>query len=305
MLKRYAKDSIAAYIFLLPVIVGTLLFTAYPIVMSLFYSFTDLRAGLPSRMTFENYVNLFSVGDISHEFFRSLGITMLYVVSSTVINIVLSYALALFLKKNIKGIRVIRLLCYLPVLIPGIAGGLIWRDIFAYDADGFARNMGVINSVLTNFGLKPLTFFNSASTAMPTLLLTGLWGIGGGMIMWLAALGNIPDDLYESAELDGAGYFRKLFSITIPLTTSMLFYNLVTSLISGLQIFNTYATYGLGEGESLYFVGIQIYIKAFPRDLGIPEQGLACAMSWILFIIIGALSLVMFKTNNWVKYNDD
>ena len=303
MLKRYAKDSISAYIFLLPVIVGTLLFTAYPIVMSLFYSFTDLTAGLPSRMTFENYVNLFA-GYEAQGFFRSLGITILYVVCSTVINIVLSYALALFLKKNIKGIRAIRLLCYLPVLIPGIAGGLIWREVFAYDGSDVAA-YGVINTALHNMGFKTLTFFDSPKTAMLTLLFSGLWGIGGGMIMWLAALGNIPDDLYESAELDGAGYFRKLFSITIPLTTSMLFYNLVTSMIGGLQIFNTFATYGVGAGESLYFVGIRIYLTAFPGNLGIDAQGLACAMSWILFLIIGALSLVMFKTNNWVKYNDD
>ena len=304
MLKRYAKDSIAAYIFLLPVIVGTLLFTAYPIVMSLFYSFTDLKAGAyPSQITFENYANLFT-GYEARDFFRSLGLTMLYVVSSTVINIVLSYALALFLKKNIRGIRVIRLLCYLPVLIPGIAGGLIWREVFAYDGSSVAA-YGVINTALHNMGLKPLTFFESEKTAMLTLLFSGLWGIGGGMIMWLAALGNIPDDLYESAELDGAGYFKKLFAITIPLTTSMLFYNLVTSLISGLQIFNTFATYGVGAGDSLYFVAIRIYLTAFPGDLGIPAQGMACAMSWILFIIIGALTLVMFKTNNWVKYNDD
>ena len=304
MLKRYAKDSIAAYIFLLPVIVGTLLFTAYPIVMSLFYSFTDLKAGAyPTRLTFENYANLFTGYD-AHEFFRSLGLTILYVVSSTVINIVLSYALALFLKKNIRGIRVIRLLCYIPVLIPGIAGGLIWREVFAYDGTDIAA-YGVINTALHNMGLKPLTFFESSSTAMLTLLFSGLWGIGGGMIMWLAALGNIPDDLYESAELDGAGYFKKLFFITIPLTTSMLFYNLVTSLISGLQIFNTFATYGVGAGDSLYFVAIRIYLTAFPGNLGIPAQGMACAMSWILFLIIGALTLVMFKTNNWVKYNDD
>lgn len=304
MLKRYAKDSIAAYIFLLPVIVGTLLFTAYPIGMSLFYSFTDLKAGAyPSQMTFENYANLFT-GYEARSFFRSLGLTMLYVVSSTVINIVLSYALALFLKKNIRGVRVIRLLCYLPVLIPGIASGLIWREVFAYDGSSVSA-YGVINTALHNMGLKPLTFFESADTAMLTLLFSGLWGIGGGMIMWLAALGNIPEDLYESAELDGAGYFKKLFAITIPLTTSMLFYNLVTSLISGLQIFNTFATYGVGAGDSLYFVAIRIYLTAFPGDLGIPAQGMACAMSWILFVIIGALTLVMFKTNNWVKYNDD
>lgn len=305
MLKRYAKDSIAAYIFLLPVIVGIALFTAYPIVMSLFYSFTDFTGvGDPTMLTFDHYVNLFA-GYEAEGFFRSLGLTMLYVVSSTVLNIVLSYALALFLKKNIRGMRVIRLFCYLPVLIPGIAGGLIWKEVFAYDANELVRYYGVFNTMLYNLGLKPLTFFDSEKTAMLTLLFSGVWGIGGGMIMWLAALGNIPDDLYESAELDGAGYFRKLFAITIPLTTSMLFYNLITSLIGGLQVFNTFATYSTGAGDSLYFVAIRIYLTAFPGDLGIPAQGLACAMSWILFLIIGALTLVMFKTNNWVKYNDD
>ena len=303
--KRFVKDTVAAYIFLLPVIVGTLLFTAYPIVMSLLYSFSDFNGAFATVFNFDNYKNIFSMDGEFIPFMSSLGKTFVYVICSTVVNMVLSYILALFLRKNIKGIKVIRLLCYLPCLIPALASGLIWRDAFAYNAMEVVKDYGIFNTWLHKIGLKPLTFFDSKNTAMITLIFTGLWGVGGGLIMWLAALENVSPDLYEAASLDGAGYLRQVFTITIPLTTNMLFYNLLTSVIGGLQMFNTFAIYGVGAEESLFFVAIKIYLTAFPGNLGVPHEALACAMSWILFIIIAALTMVMFKTNKWVKYSDE
>ena len=306
MLKRYAKDSIVAYIFLLPVIVGIGLFTVYPIIMSLFYSFSDFNGAYATVISFDNYISLFTRGSGEFDgFMSSLGLTCVYVVCSTALNIVLSYSLALFLRKQIRGIRVIRLLCYLPCLIPALASGLIWKDAFAYNAMGKVQSYGIFNTWLYNMGLKPLTFFESSSSSMVTLIFTNLWVIGSGMIMWIASLENVPPDLYESADLEGAGYFRKVFSITLPLTPNMLFYNLLTSLISGLQIFTTFAVYGTGADDSLYFVAIRIYTAAFPGNLGIPDYGLACAMAWILFLVIAALTAILFKTNKWVKYSDE
>lgn len=305
-MKGYAKDTAVAYLFLAPVIVGIALFTAYPIVMSLFYSFSDFNGSYATVINFDNYIALFDGS--SGEFFgfmRSLGITALYVVCSTALNLVLSYALALFLRRQVKGIRAIRLLCYLPCLVPAMASGLIWKDAFAYNAMGIASEYGIFNSWLYALGLEPFPFFEAASTSMFSLILTNLWTVGGGMIMWIAALENVPPELYESAELEGAGYFTRVFSITIPLTTNMLFYNLLTSLINGLQIFTTFAVYGTGTDESLYFVAIRIYTAAFPGNMGVPNYGLACAMAWVLFLIIAALTAVMFKTSKWVTYGDE
>lgn len=303
--KRFIKDTVAAYIFLLPVIVGIALFTAYPIVMSLFYSFSDFNGAYATVINLDNYKNLFSLDGEFIPFMSSLGKTFIYVICSTTLNLVLSYILALFLRKNIKGIKVIRLLCYLPCLIPALASGLIWKDAFNYNAMGLVKNYGIFNTWLYKLGLKPLTFFASKNTAMITLIFSGIWGVGGGLIMWLAALENVSPDLYEAASLDGAGYLRQVFTITIPLTTNMLFYNLLTSVIGGLQVFNTFAVYGTGAEDSLFFVAIKIYVTAFGGNLGVNHEALACAMSWILFIIIAALTLVMFKTNKWVKYSDE
>lgn len=193
----------------------------------------------------------------------------------------------------------------MPCLIPGLASGLIWRDAFKYNAMGLVQNYGIFNTWFHKLGLPAFPFFESAQTAMFSLILSGMWGLGGGLIMWLAAFENVSPELYESASLDGAGYWRQVFSITIPLTTNMLFYNLITSMIGGLQVFGTFATYGVGTDESLYFVVIRIYNTAFGGNLGVNNEALACAMSWILFLVIGLFTAIMFKTNKWVKYSDE
>jgi multiple sugar transport system permease protein len=250
----------------------------------------------------KNYKDIFdfSITGYGTRVFGSLKITFIYVICNVSLSLVLSYILALFLRRAIKGIRVIRVLCYLPCLIPGIASGIIWNDVFTCNLSD-PMFTGLINTWLLKLGFNQLTFFSEASTSLPTLILTGLWGMGGGMIMWLAAFENISPDLYEAARIDGAGYLRQVFAITVPLSTPILFYNLVTSLIGGLQVFGTYATYGTGVDDSLNFIAIRIYITAFTDS----NYGLACAMAWLLFVIIGALTLLMFKLSGWIQYGED
>lgn len=300
-LKRKFKDNLVSYAFLLPVIIGIGVFAFFPIIMSVSYSFSDYNGSYAQNFGIFNYQELFDIS-IAGSFIpvmKSFGITFTYVIVSMAIMTVLSYALALFLKKNVKGSRIIRLLCYAPCLIPGFIGGFIWRDIFSYDAMGVGN--GLFNNWLTSVGLQPFPFFEDKNTTMFSLILTNLWTVGGGMIMLLAAFGNISPELYEAAEIDGAGYFKKLFKITIPLSTPIIFYNVVTSVISGLQIFATYGAYGTGAEESLYFISIRIYRMAFENG----EYGLASATSYLLFAVIAALSAVMFKLNGWVHYGDE
>ena len=305
---RRIKNDLISYVFLLPFIVGALVFTAFPIVMSVLYSFSNYNGARATQMGFFNYINMFSMGrgGLFLPVMKSFGVTFIYVIASTVINLGLSYILALFLHNKIKGIKIIRVLCYLPCLIPGLASGFIWRDVLSYGvptAGNPYNGLGLFNMWLTKAGLPTATFFESENTAMLSLLFTGLWGLGGGMIMWLAAFENISPEYYEAARIDGAGYMRCLLKITIPLSTPILFYNMVVSMISGLQVFGTFAAYGTGKNESLYFIAIRIYITAFSGS--VHNHGLACAMSWVLFLIIGMLTLVMFKTGNWVQYGDD
>lgn len=300
--KTYVKKSLVSYTFLLPVFIGMAVFAAYPIIMSMVYSFTDYNGSFATRVGVFNYVAMFdfSAGGKFFDIFNSFSVTFIYVLASTVLNLVLSYVLALFLKAEVKGIRVIRLLCYLPVLIPGFVSGFVWGQIFSYNADGIGN--GIINSWLTQLGLPTLTFFASAKTSLLTLIMTNLWTVGGGMIMLLAAFANISPEYYEAAKMDGAGYFKQLFYITVPMSTPILFYNLVVSIISGLQIFATMAAYGTGMEDSLYFIAIRIYRTAFT---GNNDYGLACAEGYLLFLIIALLSLLMFKFNGWVHYGDD
>lgn len=302
-LKTKLKSNLISYIFLTPFIVGALVFTAYPLISSLWYSFTDYNGAYAYNFGIFNYASIFT--EEAGAVFTSFGLTFAFTISSTVINLVLSYILALFLHNNMPGIRIIRVLCYLPCLIPGLASGFIWRDILSYAAPIPNRpyeGLGIINVWLKKMGLPVATFFGSAQTSMLSLLFTGLWGLGGGMIMWLAAFDNISPDLYEAAKIDGANYFHSLFKITLPLSTPILFYNMVVTIIAGLQVFGTYAAYGVGEGSSLYFIAIYIYREAFEIH---QYRGYASAVAWLLFAVIAALTLVMFKLNNWVHYGDD
>ena len=138
---------------------------------------------------------------------------------------------------------------------------------------------------------------------MFAVIFMGLWGIGGGMILWLSAFKNIPNGVYEAADIDGASVFTKVFKITIPMSTSMIFYNLIMGLIGALQVNSTliYAPRdGRGYENSVYFVGVKIYREAFVRD----NLGYASAIAWVLFLVIAILTLVCFKTNKWVYYGD-
>ena len=296
-LLRGVKREYSNWLFMSPFIVGFLVFVLYPIVMSLAYSFTDYNSIRITEIGFFNYADIFDFSrfGMGHDIWKSYGLTALYAVLSIPLNIFLSYTLALLLQKNIPGIKAIRLLCYLPVLIPGIVFGQIWMDMLGYPE-------GLINPWLAQLGLSKHTFFSAESTQLMTLLVVSQWGVGGGMIVWLAALENVPKTLYEAAEIDGARFFTKLFRITLPMSSPIIFYNLICSLIACLQTFDSYPYLGVGENTATNFISIPIYLTAFAGD--VHNYGLACAMAWILFLVIAVLTGVMFRTSKWVFYGD-
>lgn len=293
---KWCRWNIPCYLFLSPFLIGFFLFTLYPIVASLCYSFMDYNGVVIFDIGLFNWEELFSTGPggIWEGVSRSFGLTFGYALLSIPLNMVLSYTLALVLHKKLKGIRFLRLLCYLPVLIPSIVFGQIWRDMLAYPN-------GLINQWMTSLGLPANTFYDGEGTQFWTLLITAQWGIGGGMIMWLAALNNIPGTLYESARLDGAGYFRCLFRITLPMSTPIIFYNLISAIIACLQTFDTYSYIGRGVNDGMYFVSVRVYVTAFVEK----SFGMACAVAWLLFIVIACLTALTFKTSKWVFYGED
>lgn len=293
--RRKIFDQMTSWLFVMPVVLGILLFTLVPMVSSLVYSFTEyslLNSDPTEFVGFDNFVKIFTSD--WNNFGTSLANTFIYTFVSLPMTLVLSFSLGLLLAKQMPGIKIFRALIYLPVMIPAVVSGLLWADILDYE-------MGVVNMIFKSIGLQPYGFFSTEATSLPTFIMMGLFGVGGGMILWIAQIKAIPDAMMESAQIEGAGYFTKLFKIIIPMCTPMIFYNLVLGIIGSLQVFAAaYVLATPATGAALNFMTVYIYNTAF----SLFSMSYACAMSWILFLIIGIFTLIVFKTGGWVYYGE-
>ena len=301
---RSARSQLGWAAFTLPVILGVLIFSLYPMVISLYYSFFKTYTGTTNLPEFYingflnfgifNYKKMFTMDP---EVWQSLGITFLYAVVVVPASLVLSFLVALLMNSKVKGIGVFRVVYYLPVIIPTTISGLLWADFFNV-------RFGLANQILTALGLPESRFLESADTALVTFMSINLWTLGASMILWLSALKNVPENLLEAAKIDGAGPFTRMFRITVPMCTPVLFYNLITGIIGALQTLDSVMTLmgdsGAGPDNSLLFYAYKIYGTAFMSY----DMGYACALAWFLFVIIGGLTLLAFKTSKWVYYGD-
>lgn len=299
-LKKRIKESLTGWLFLLPMTFGICLFTLVPIIQSLWYSFYDYD--VVSRFDFvgfQNYVNAFKdplMGKI-------VGNTLFFAVVNIPVVIIGSYLLALLLNVEKKGVKAFRVLYYLPCVMPAIVGGIVWSYIMRYDSAG--ETPGLFNTIFTSLGLKQLKFFYAEDrTAIMSIVFMNLWSLGGGVVMWLAQFKNIPKQLYEAAEIDGAGKFMTFVKITLPMSTPMIFYNLMTTFIVTLQ-FNGTLTFaprnGMGYGDSVYMFGLKIYTEAFRKY----NMGYACSLAWLLVVAVGICTIFIFKKQGWVQYGND
>ena len=290
---KFIKNNYEGWLFNSPLFIGLLVFTAIPVISSLYYSFYETDGFTQTYVGFANYMKIFTTD-------RSIGLvvknTIIFTLVSIPVNLVFSYLLALLVNTSLKGVKTFRVLYYLPVMIPPVVSGLLWKDL--YDP-----TFGIFNKIITSLGFNSFPFFKAAATSMFSLVLMNLWGIGGGMILWLAAFKNIPKTLYESASLDGANAFRKFWHITIPLSTPMIFFNIITSIIGTLQ-YNGTLTYadrgGRGVDDSLYLYSVKVYWEAFNRG----EIGYGSALAWMLLIVIAIITFFLFKNSKWVFYGD-
>lgn len=303
--ERFLKKNFTSWLYIVPVVLGIVLFTVIPMITSLSYAFRSYNPTLRGEdkyggFTFGNFVTIFTAepDGIWDTFRSSIGVTFGFTIISLALQIIGSYGVALFLNQKTKGIQGFRILYYLPNLIPAVAGTMLWANMT--DDRG-----GYLNSLLDIFGLS-FPFYSDPNTVLPTLLIINIFTWGGTAIMWLSQMQNIPKEMYESAELDGANYFTQTIKITIPMSTSMMFYVIVTSMIGGIQAFtNVYPLYSRYEGEAkLNFIVVYIYNNAF----GAVENGMsmACALAWVLFLIIAAMTFLLFKTSKkWVYYGEE
>lgn len=291
-MKANARENVSGYLFILPVILGLLVFTLTPFLLSFYYSFTDFdNLNPPNWVGLANFARMF--GD--EKFWNSVKVTSIYAVVTVVLSLSLSFLLALVLNLRYRGMKVFRVLLYTPVIIPGIAAAAIWGDMFN------STYVGIVNRFLSVFGIEPFPFFTSSKTALFSMIILSLWGLGGNMLIWIAGFNGISPSLYEAAELDGAGRVRKLVSITLPMMTPVIFYNLVMGIITALQAFGpAYLLTGGGPLDSTNFLALNIYNTAIGRL----EMGYASAQAWFLFVVIIGLTIVVFATSGWVYYGD-
>lgn len=292
--KRKKKEAWWGLLFVSPFIIGFLSFMLLPMLFSFYGSFTNYN--ITSQMDFiglDNFRQMFTQDEL---FTTSLYNTAYYVLFNVPLTAVGSVFLAVLLNRQIFGIRVFRTIFYLPAVLSGVAVYVLWMQLLS-------PSSGLINTVLSWVGIDGPSWLFDPEWTKPALILMRLWSVGGAMLLYLATLQNVPKQLYESAEVDGAGFTRKFFHITLPLITPIIFYDVVTSTIGAFQIFQE--AYVMTEGgtggpsNSLLFYNLHMWNKAFVAF----DMGYAMAMSMILFIIVLSLTFINLKlAPKWVNY---
>ncbi|OOM77313.1 L-arabinose transport system permease protein AraP [Clostridium puniceum] len=288
------KNIIYGLLFASPVILGFIIFVMGPMIGSGYFSLTDYRiASTPKWVGFDNYKNLFTNKDPF--FYKSLLVTAFYVFLSVPIQIIVALLVAMVLNRDVKGQGIFRTIFYLPTIVPVAASSMIW--IWLMDPD-----LGLLNNILKVIGLPTSKWIFDEKTVVPSLILMSLWTIGSTVIIFLAGLQGVPKQLYEAVEIDGGNGFHKFINITIPMITPTLFFNLVMGFINGFQVFTeAYIMTSGGPNNASLFYAFYLYKEAFTNF----RMGNACALAWILFIIISIFTFIIFRTSKWVYYEGD
>jgi multiple sugar transport system permease protein len=287
------REAIEGYLWISPWIIGFLVFSLGPIIASAYLSFTQYKiGGTPTWIGLENYRQAFFV---DKQFWPSLGRTAYYSIALVVLGVSLSLAAAVILNQNIRFRAFYRALYYLPSLTPVVALAILWRWLLQ-------PQVGMVNSMLYQIGITGPGWLTDRNWAIPALIMIGLWAsIGGGrMIIFLAGLQGVPKELHESAEIDGANAIQRFFSITLPMISPVILFNLILGVIGSFSVFSVayIATEG-GPNYATWFYMLHLYYNAFSYF----QMGYASALAWIFFVLIFILSYIQIKlSNRWVYY---
>lgn len=271
--------------------IGFVLFSAIPILAALYLSFTEWSGdGMPQWIGLENYAAIFGDDPL---FWQSLKVTAIFVVMYLPLSLVIGLGTALLMNQKYRGITVFRTIYYLPSVLSGVAVAVLWGFVFH-------RDYGVVNWALGLVGVPPIPWLQSSGWVLPAIVIMQLWAIGSSIIIYLGGLQGIPTELYESASLDGAGWWRTLQHVTLPMMTPVILLQLILGLIGTFQIFTqAFVMTRGGPDYGSYFFSLYIYNVAF-KELNL---GYACALSMILFAIILLCTLIAFRSSrSWVYY---
>lgn len=292
--KRKFLNNITPYLFISPWIIGFLVFTLVPLVFSLIISLYNWPViGKKEFVGLGNYINMFTTDP---QFFKSLIITLKFSLIFVPLNLILALILALLITRPIKGVKVFRTIFYIPTVVSGVAISIIWGWILN-------SQYGILNYIFSFIGISGPKWLTDPKWAIIAIVIASAWGVGTMMLIFYTAISSISKDMYEAAYIDGASPLRSFFSITLPLITPTLLFNLITSTITALQQLTLalLLTNG-GPMKSTYFYGLYVYNNAFKQF----KLGYASANAWFMFIIILILTATIFKSSSaWVFYENE
>ena len=288
------RDNRAALLFLGPWVVGFLVITLGPVLVSLYLSFTDYN--LLQNPNFTGLENAQRMVE-DPRLHQSLGVTITYVLVSVPLQLMVALAIAVLLDRGLRGLSFYRSVLYLPSLLGGsVAIAVLWRLVFG--------SSGLVNALLAVFGIQGPGWISEPDTALSTLIILHVWTFGAPMVIFLAGLRQIPRQYYEAASTDGAGRWTQFRSITLPLLSPIIFFNLVLGIIGAFQSFTQAYVVSNGSGgpsDSTLFITLYLYQKGF----GSFQMGYASAIAWLLLIIIAAATAINFWASKyWVFYDD-
>lgn len=291
---RNAGYSWTGYLYIMPWLAGFFLLTVWPMLQSAYFSLTDYSLLEPAKWVgLRNYQKIFTD---DQSFVNSLRATSLYVLFSVPLKLAAALLIALLLSKNLRGMHLYRTVIYFPSLIgASVAVAVLWNNVFGVN--------GLVNQLLRLLGIEGQNWIATPSTALGTLIILAIWQFGSSMVVFLAGLKQIPGVYYEAAAVDGAGKIRTFFSITLPLLSPIILFNLVLQTINSFQMFTQafIITKG-GPVETTYMYALFLFDKGFAHL----QMGYASALAWILLVIIAVVTALIFATSRaWVHYETD
>ncbi len=294
LLRILGKESVAGYVFIAPFIIGLFAFTVIPFFTSLYLAFTEYNILTPPKwIGIQNFRRMFFEDKY---FWTSFWVTFKFAFIQVPIKMLVSLGVALILSRNTKAIPVYRSAFYIPSLMGGsVAVALTWKQLFSYD--------GVINRFTALLGLAPVKWLSNPGTALYVLIGLGVWQFGSSMLIFLAALKNVPASYHEAAIVDGAGPVRRFFKIVFPMITPIFFFNLINQTIGAFQAFNS--SYLITQGKPLnttLYYGVHLYNRAFTYY----EMGYGSAMAWFMLLVIAIFTALIFRSSSaWVYYESE
>lgn len=289
--RRVWQENLTGYLFFSPWLLGMILFNIIPIILAVYYSFTEYTVlQAPRWIGLGNYHEMFVVDEL---FWKSLYNTIYFSVFSVPISLILALFLAMLLNSRVPGQSFFRATFFLPSIVPVVAASVIWAWILHPE-------YGLVNDMLAKVGIPGPPWLSSEVWSKPAFILMSLWGIGPTAIIFLAGLQDVPQHLYEAAEIDGANLWQRIRHITLPLLTPTIFFNLVLGIIGAFQVFTqAYIVSAGGPLWSTLFYVLYLYNQGFQYF----KMGYASALAVVLFVIILVLTLIVqFTSRRWVYY---